>query len=99
MPTASEFALEFDEPCQRLRKVPKCLARQHDRIPSSADVLGDFQESSPGIFLQIEKEYLALTGDFFAGNWLIRGLERVVHLTFDLGIRDFSSAGFTIRPF
>lgn len=57
--------MHLKDALKRVEKLLGMLHGQHDGVPATANVLGDFNEPSPVVLLQVEKEDLPFSNDFF----------------------------------
>lgn len=64
---ASKALFELHQSLQGFKEFTKSWSWKHDGIAPPSHVLCDLQETTPLVFLEVEKEYLPLVGHFFRG--------------------------------
>lgn len=60
-----QLRFELDQSLHGLQKVLKSHCWHHNGIASTADILGDLEESSSLVLFQIEEKYLSFDGKLF----------------------------------
>ncbi len=63
----SKALFELHQPLQGFKEFTKSRSWKHDGIAPPSHILCDLQETTPLVFLEVEKEYLPLVGHFFRG--------------------------------
>jgi hypothetical protein len=78
-PTGLQPLLDVNDAGERFDEVLKSASRKHDGVPSSTNILRDFQKPSTFVLFEVEKEDLPIDLNLF-------GRERAIYLVWCVGI-------------